>query len=171
MVMPGAVLVEPVSARRRAETERGDRTRSSADLAEAPSADIGLDHRVRSGRAGALGSGRRARTADLVDGSFVDMPLVVAARRRRLPQELIEWTPADGQSAIARGHATIAMSYDYTPPQAQGLWNHQKKDRLVSRQRVRLPVVIFTEGGGGPATPTPPVWRASTASPSTCSRK
>jgi acetyl-CoA carboxylase carboxyltransferase component len=43
------------------------------------------------------------------------------------------------------------MSYDYTVlAGTQGLWNHQKKDRLFElAARMQLPVVIFTEGGGG----------------------
>ncbi len=43
------------------------------------------------------------------------------------------------------------MSYDYTVlAGTQGLWNHEKKDRLFElAERMRLPVVFFTEGGGG----------------------
>ena len=43
------------------------------------------------------------------------------------------------------------MSYDYTVlAGTQGLWNHEKKDRLFElAARMRLPVVFFTEGGGG----------------------
>src|SRR5436190_992004 len=90
------------------------------------------------------------------DGTFVEYaPLVVAAqRRRRSMQELIERTPADGLvGGIGQvdGHPTIAMSYDYTVlAGTQGLWNHEKKDRLFElAERLRVPVVFFTEGGGG----------------------
>ena len=43
------------------------------------------------------------------------------------------------------------MSYDYTVlAGTQGLCNHEKKDRLFElAERMRLPVVFFTEGGGG----------------------
>jgi acetyl-CoA carboxylase carboxyltransferase component len=43
------------------------------------------------------------------------------------------------------------MSYDYTVlAGTQGIWNHEKKDRLFElAERMRLPVVFFTEGGGG----------------------
>ena len=43
------------------------------------------------------------------------------------------------------------MSYDYTVlAGTQGLQNHRKKDRLFElAERLRLPVVFFTEGGGG----------------------
>jgi acetyl-CoA carboxylase carboxyltransferase component len=99
----------------------------------------------------------RENVADLVDDdSFVEYaPLVLAAqRRRRSLDELIARTPADGLVGgigTVAGHPTIAMSYDYTVlAGTQGLWNHAKKDRLFElAERMRLPVVFFTEGGGG----------------------
>ena len=99
----------------------------------------------------------RENIADLCDDdSFVEYgPLVIAAQRRRRPvEELIEKTPADGMiGGIGRvnGHETIVMSYDYTVlAGTQGLQNHRKKDRLFElAERLRLPVVFFTEGGGG----------------------
>jgi acetyl-CoA carboxylase carboxyltransferase component len=111
----------------------------------------------------------RQRTArenvdDLVDpGTFVEYgPLVIAAQRRRRPvDELIERTPADGLVAgVARvnGHLfeeprsrCVVLAYDYTVlAGTQGLQNHRKKDRLFElAARQRLPVVFFTEGGGG----------------------
>src|SRR2546426_1028622 len=99
----------------------------------------------------------RENVDDLCDpGSFVEYgPLVVAAqRRRRSVEELIERTPADGLvGGVGRvdGHPTIAMSYDYTVlAGTQGLQNHRKKDRLFElAERQRLPIVFFTEGGGG----------------------
>src|SRR2546425_2113749 len=53
--------------------------------------------------------------------------------------------------ATVNGHRTIVMSYDYTVlAGTQGLQNHRKKDRLFElAERLRLPVVLFTEGGGG----------------------
>jgi acetyl-CoA carboxylase carboxyltransferase component len=49
------------------------------------------------------------------------------------------------------GHRTIVMAYDYTVlAGTQGLQNHRKKDRLFElAERQRLPIVFFTEGGGG----------------------
>jgi acetyl-CoA carboxylase carboxyltransferase component len=106
----------------------------------------------------------RENVADLLDpGSFVEIgPLVVAAQRRRRPlQELIERTPADGLvGGIGRvnGHlfgderARCAVaSYDYTVlAGTQGQQNHRKKDRLFElAESLRLPFVLFTEGGGG----------------------
>ena len=43
------------------------------------------------------------------------------------------------------------MSYDYTVlAGTQGKKNHQKKDRMFElAERARLPIVFFTEGGGG----------------------
>jgi len=45
----------------------------------------------------------------------------------------------------------VAVSYDYTVlAGTQGLQNHRKKDRLFEvAEQLRLPVVLFTEGGGG----------------------
>jgi acetyl-CoA carboxylase carboxyltransferase component len=45
----------------------------------------------------------------------------------------------------------VAVSYDYTVlAGTQGTQNHRKKDRLFEvAERLRLPVVFFTEGGGG----------------------
>ena len=45
----------------------------------------------------------------------------------------------------------IAVSYDYTVlAGTQGMQNHRKKDRLFElAERLRLPIVFFTEGGGG----------------------
>jgi len=67
---------------------------------------------------------------------------------------LITRTPADGMVAgigSINGHQTVVMSYDYTVlAGTQGLQNHRKKDRLFElAERLRLPVVFFTEGGGG----------------------
>ncbi len=99
----------------------------------------------------------RENVDDLLDaGSFVEYgSLVIAAqRRRRAVEELIERTPADGLVAgigTVDGHRTIVMSYDYTVlAGTQGLQNHRKKDRLFElAEQLRLPVVFFTEGGGG----------------------
>jgi acetyl-CoA carboxylase carboxyltransferase component len=99
----------------------------------------------------------RENVADLVDpGSFVEYgPLVVAAqRRRRSLDELIERTPADGVVGgvgTLTGRPIVAMSYDYTVlAGTQGVMGHAKKDRLFEvAERRQLPLVFFTEGGGG----------------------
>jgi acetyl/propionyl-CoA carboxylase alpha subunit/acetyl-CoA carboxylase carboxyltransferase component len=106
----------------------------------------------------------RENIADLVDpGSFVEYgPLVLAARRRRNTlEELIDTTPADGMlMGLASVNGALfpeekarcaVMSYDYTVlAGTQGSNNHWKLDRMAElAERWRLPVVFFTEGGGG----------------------
>ena len=99
----------------------------------------------------------RENVDDLCDpGSFVEYgPLVVAAqRRRRSFDELIQRTPADGLVGgvgTVDGRRTLVVSYDYTVlAGTQGVQNHRKKDRLFElAERLRLPVVLFAEGGGG----------------------
>ncbi len=111
-----------------------------------------VDRRRQSGQRTA-----RQNVEDLCDpGSFVEYgPLVIAAqRRRRSVDDLIARTPADGLVGgigSVNGHRTIVMSYDYTVlAGTQGLQNHRKKDRLFElAERLRLPIVFFTEGGGG----------------------
>lgn len=106
----------------------------------------------------------RENIADLVDpDSFVEYgALAVAAQRlRRSAEELIAGTPADGLVAgIATVNAdrygrertaAVVLSYDYTVlAGTQGMRNHAKTDRMLhlAAER-RLPVVFFTEGGGG----------------------
>ncbi|MGE0825370.1 MAG: carboxyl transferase domain-containing protein [Candidatus Binatia bacterium] len=106
----------------------------------------------------------RENIDDLCDpGSFVEYgSLVIAAQRsRRSLDDLMKRTPADGMIAgVGRvnGHLfddakarCIVMSYDYTVlAGTQGFKNHYKKDRMFElAERLRLPVVFFTEGGGG----------------------
>ena len=106
----------------------------------------------------------RENVDDLCDpGSFVEYgSLVIAAqRRRRTVEDLIERTPADGLVAgIGRVNGDVfgaerarcmVMAYDYTVlAGTQGLQNHRKKDRMFElAEKWRLPVVFFTEGGGG----------------------
>jgi acetyl-CoA carboxylase carboxyltransferase component len=106
----------------------------------------------------------RENIADLVDpGSFVEYgPLVVAAQRRRRDlDDLVANTPADGMIGgigtingdrfPGRKSRCVVASYDYTVlAGTQGTQNHRKKDRLFElAAELRLPVVLFTEGGGG----------------------
>ena len=88
--------------------------------------------------------------------------LVVAAQRaRRSTEDLVANTPADGLVAgIGRVNGDLfdkersrcaVLSYDYSVlAGTQGQMNHRKKDRLFELvERLRLPVVLFAEGGGG----------------------
>jgi acetyl-CoA carboxylase carboxyltransferase component len=111
--------------------------------------------------------GRRTARENLEDlcdpGSFTEYgALAIAAQRARRPiGELIEQTPADGLVAgIARVNGDLVgderascavLSYDYTVlAGTQGQQGHRKKDRLFELvRRLRLPVVLFAEGGGG----------------------
>ncbi|MCY4199757.1 MAG: carbamoyl-phosphate synthase large subunit [Gammaproteobacteria bacterium] len=106
----------------------------------------------------------RENLADLCDeGTFVEYgPLVLAAQRRR---RSIDWlranTPGDGvvmglgqvnghlfESSNAR---CALLAYDYTVlAGTQGVKNHYKQDRLFHlAERHALPIVMYTEGGGG----------------------
>jgi acetyl-CoA carboxylase carboxyltransferase component len=106
----------------------------------------------------------RENVADLCDpGSLVEYgSLAIAAQRqRRSVEDLIEHTPADGLVAgigqvngrlfgAARAQCAV-LAYDYTVlAGTQGFHNHRKKDRLFElAERLRIPLVFFTEGGGG----------------------
>jgi len=110
----------------------------------------------------------RENIDDLVDdGTFVEYgPLVIAAQRRRRDlDDLIASTPADGMvggigevngelfgsGSGVRASKVVAVSYDYTVlAGTQGTQNHRKKDRLFEvAEQLRIPIVFFTEGGGG----------------------
>ncbi len=99
----------------------------------------------------------RENVADLVDpGSLVEYGAVtIAAQRRRRPvDELIARTPADGMIgglATVDGIQVVVVSYDYMVlAGTQGTQNHRKKDRLFElAAQLRLPVILFAEGGGG----------------------
>jgi acetyl-CoA carboxylase carboxyltransferase component len=109
--------------------------------------------------------GRTAREnlADLVDaGSFVEYGrfAIAAQRGRRDLADLIARTPADGfiggtatvnGELFGEGAACAVLSYDYTVlAGTQGALGHLKKDRLFELiERMRLPTVLFAEGGGG----------------------
>ncbi|MGE0419086.1 MAG: carboxyl transferase domain-containing protein, partial [Acetobacteraceae bacterium] len=111
----------------------------------------------------------RENIADVCDpGSFVEYgSLVLAGRRRTTPMEqLIDESPADGlimglaqingdRFPEERSRA-IVVSYDYTVMAGtQGHMGHHKQDRMFEvAERWRLPVVIFTEGGGGRGSDT-----------------
>ncbi|MEY2417051.1 MAG: hypothetical protein QOH53_2385, partial [Ilumatobacteraceae bacterium] len=162
-IAPGVVV-----QRASVEVAGRDLTSIRADLAEVDARHaIGLDSARPAAVEQRRAVGRRTareNVADLVDeGSFVEYgPVVIAAqRRRRSVTDLIERTPADGMiggigtvnADLFTGHTArvVAMSYDYTVlAGTQGQQNHRKKDRLFAlAESMRLPVVFFTEGGGG----------------------
>jgi acetyl-CoA carboxylase carboxyltransferase component len=157
---------EPVDGRDHA--PRGARTEIRPELAE-------LRARVEatrdSGRPEATerrhARGRRTARENIEDlcdpGSFDEYGgLVIAAQRaRRSTDDLVANTPADGLIAgIGRVNGDLfdgerarcaVLSYDYSVlAGTQGQMNHKKKDRLFELvERLRLPVVLFAEGGGG----------------------
>ena len=106
----------------------------------------------------------RENLDDLFDpGSFTEYgALAIAAqRRRRSLEDLVANTPADG---LVGGVGTVnadrfgeeaarclGLAYDYTVlAGTQGHNNHRKTDRLLMiAEAQRLPVVFYTEGGGG----------------------
>jgi acetyl/propionyl-CoA carboxylase alpha subunit len=106
----------------------------------------------------------RENIADLCDpGSFHEYGAftIAAQRTRRTLDDLIARTPADGLvMGIGRVNGAlfpdvdarcVAMSYDYTVlAGTQGAKNHEKKDRMFElAAEWQLPVIVFTEGGGG----------------------
>lgn len=106
----------------------------------------------------------RENLNDLVDpGSFVEWGAfaIASQRTRRTQEDLIEKTPADGLitgigrvngSLFGPDRSRVAIAhYDYTVlAGTQGKTNHHKKDRLFEIvEEQRIPLVFFTEGGGG----------------------
>ncbi|MBE3603949.1 carbamoyl-phosphate synthase large subunit [bacterium] len=171
-VFEGAALafIEPseVGALETAEQEVIDLDYIRPDLAEVYERhEIGLDANRPDAVARRRKTGQRTARENINDlcdpGSFVEYgPLVIAAqRRRRSIDDLIRRTPADGMVVgigrvngdlfDGRAAQCIVMSYDYTVlAGTQGTQNHRKKDRMFElAAKMRLPIVIFTEGGGG----------------------
>ncbi|MEO0435684.1 MAG: carboxyl transferase domain-containing protein [Pseudomonadota bacterium] len=106
----------------------------------------------------------RENLGDLIDaGSFVEYGqfAVAAQRQRRDYKELQRETSGDGvitglakiNSAHFPNHRsqTAVVIYDYSVlAGTQGYFNHAKIDRLLDvARRQQLPVVMYTEGGGG----------------------
>ncbi|HEY1229412.1 MAG TPA: biotin carboxylase N-terminal domain-containing protein, partial [Ramlibacter sp.] len=110
----------------------------------------------------------RANVADLCDlhedpNNFNEYgALAIAAQTRRRPlEDLIANTPADGMITGVGSingkqfgpekSRCVVMAYDYTVlAGTQGMRNHQKTDRMLRvAHQLRLPVVLFAEGGGG----------------------
>ena len=105
----------------------------------------------------------RENIALLVDrGTFKEYwPLTVARQHTRFDIETLRKnTPADGLVAgigSVNGHLfkadnrVMVIAYDYTVlAGTQGARNHAKQDRMFSlAKRLKLPVILFGEGGGG----------------------
>ena len=146
----------------------GENTGERTDLAEVHARhDLTLD----AARPEAVARRRKThqRTArenveDICDpGTFVEYgPLVIAAqRRRRTVEDLIKNTPADGM-VVGLGSVNgdkfpmeksraVLMAYDFTVlAGTQGHQNHRKTDRMIQiATELRLPLILFAEGGGG----------------------
>ncbi|MCU1498656.1 MAG: carbamoyl-phosphate synthase large subunit [Acidimicrobiales bacterium] len=106
----------------------------------------------------------RQNVADLCDpGSFQEYGgfAFAAQENRRNREDLQARTPADGlitgigtvnaDRVAAESARCAVVAYDYTVlAGTQGYRNHHKKDRIFElAERLRLPVVLFAEGGGG----------------------
>lgn len=106
----------------------------------------------------------RENVANICDeGSFMEYGALTfaAQRRRRAVDDLRRSTPADGLVAgvgavngqlFDEDQARCAvLAYDYTVlAGTQGTMNHQKTDRVLQvAEDQHLPVIFFTEGGGG----------------------
>jgi acetyl-CoA carboxylase carboxyltransferase component len=99
----------------------------------------------------------RENLADLIDpDSFIEYGrfTYAAQTKRRSVEDLIAKTPGDGLicgTATVGGTPVAVLSYDaMVLAGTQGQRNHQKKDRIFDLvRRQGLPVVFFTEGGGG----------------------
>ena len=154
-VRPGTVVAAPdadtgpATAAERADLARyRERRRLTTDEARPQAVD---KRRARGQRTA------RENIADLVDpGSFQEIGAfaVAAQRARRSADDLMVNTPADGLVgglATVNGAPIAVASYDYTVlAGTQGLINHIKKDRLFAfTEEMRLPFVLFAEGGGG----------------------
>ncbi len=158
------------TAESRSEMEPGRRAPDGprADLAEVMTRKAaGLDAARSAAVARRHARGRRTareNIAELCDpGSFIEFgALTLAAQRsRRTVQNLMADTPADGlvcgTAAINGAHFQEAatrcavLAYDYTVlAGTQGFQNHRKTDRMLQLAAAEnLPVLFFTEGGGG----------------------
>ncbi|WP_339845739.1 carboxyl transferase domain-containing protein [uncultured Halopseudomonas sp.] len=178
LVEPGASLFEgsallflepaDVAATAQSNEEQVDIAHIRADLAEVLErhADLTDEHRPAAVAKRRKTAQRTAREnlADLLDeGSFKEYgAMALAAQRsRRTHEELLAMSPADGlingigtiNADLFGEHASrcMALSYDYTVfAGTQGAMNHKKTDRMLDlAEKWKLPVVFFTEGGGG----------------------
>ena len=106
----------------------------------------------------------RENLYDLVDkDSFLEYGAfaVAAQKSRKSQEELLMETSGDGvitgfckiNSKIINNESTdaVAIVYDYSVlAGTQGYFHHMKLDRICEKaKKYKLPIVIFTEGGGG----------------------
>jgi len=106
----------------------------------------------------------RENLSDLVDkDSFLEYGAfaVAAQKSRKNKEELLMETSGDGvitgfckiNSKIINHESTdaVAIVYDYSVlAGTQGYFHHMKLDRICEKaKKYKLPIVIFTEGGGG----------------------
>ena len=122
----------------------------------------------------------RENLEDLCDpGTFAEYgALAVAGQRSKLSYDaLLDISPADGfiyglasvngASFGAERSRCMVASYDYTVfAGTQGFIGHKKHDRMFQlAETARLPVVIFTEGGGGRPADTDNIGGVNLANP------
>jgi acetyl-CoA carboxylase carboxyltransferase component len=130
-------------------------------------ASLGLDEQRSETIAMRHARGNRSARENLDDlcdaGSFVEYGrfAVAAQRQRRDIDDLRTNTPADGvisgigavnaESIGSTNARTAIIINDYTVlAGAQGYFHHKKIDRVVDlAAKDRLPVIMYTEGGGG----------------------
>ena len=153
-VTPGVVASEVDAEQNAPTTERQDlaRYQKRRNLTSDAARPEAMAKRHARGQRSA-----RENIADLVDeGSFQEFGsfAIAAQRQRRTLEDLIANTPGDGLVggiATINSHPCAVVSYDYTVlAGTQGLLNHIKKDRLFALiAELRLPVILFAEGGGG----------------------
>ncbi|WP_198927789.1 acetyl-CoA carboxylase family protein [Sphingomonas jeddahensis] len=172
VIQEGAVFIriDPLDSAddRGAETKGPDPDLIRSDLAEVRARHaLGLDENRPESVARRRKTGQRTareNIADLFDAdSFIEYgALTIAAqRRRRSLEDLMRNTPADGLiggigTVNASDHGEEAakcmgLAYDYTVlAGTQGHNNHRKTDRLLGvAADLKLPIVFYTEGGGG----------------------
>ena len=152
---PGGAAAGPGSAMR---ADRAELERRRALLADEARPEAVAKRHGRGQRTA------RENVADLCDeGSFQEYGgfAFAAQEGRRSRDDLQARTPADGLiTGIGRVNGglvpedrarTAVVAYDYTVlAGTQGQRNHHKKDRIFElAERLRLPVVLFAEGGGG----------------------
>jgi acetyl-CoA carboxylase carboxyltransferase component len=150
---------EPVGGRDGAQA--GDPDRQDVDLAELRRRRQLLEDAARpEAVARRHGAGRRTVREELDDlldpGSLTEYgALAVAGQRdRRSLAELEQRTPGDGLiTGLGRvaGRPTAVLAYDYSVMAGtQGVVGHLKADRFLEVvHRLRVPTVLFAEGGGG----------------------
>jgi acetyl/propionyl-CoA carboxylase alpha subunit/acetyl-CoA carboxylase carboxyltransferase component len=163
LLIPEEVAPNEVAVAAEVDLERIRPDLAAVRARHAPGTDAARPEKVARRHARGLRTARE-NLADLCDpDSFLEYgALAIAAQRaRRSVEDLMTNTPADGLvcgvgsvngEVFAEERARCAvLSYDYMVlAGTQGLYNHRKKDRIFEvAAEANLPVVFFTEGGGG----------------------